>query len=53
MSIEIQGNRRLVLKGNDRVIKLYERYSFRFDGTEKEVKLGTPNKELRMIFEKK
>ena len=32
-----------VLKGNDRAIKFYERYGFRFDGTEKEVNLGTPN----------
>lgn len=39
-----------VLKGNDRAIKFYERYGFRFDGTEKEVKLGTPNTELRMVY---
>ena len=41
-----------VLKGNDRAIKFYERYGFHFDGTEKEVKLGTPNTELRMIYER-
>ena len=38
-----------VLKGNDRAIKFYERYGFRFDGTEKEIKLGTLNTELRMV----
>lgn len=42
-----------VLKGNERAIKFYERYGFRFNGTEQEVKLGTSNTELRMIFEKK
>ena len=42
-----------VLKGNDRAIKFYERYGFRFDGTEKEVKLGTPNTELRMVYTRK
>ena len=41
-----------VLKGNERAIKFYERYGFRFDGTEKAVKLGTHNTELRMVFEK-
>lgn len=41
-----------VLKGNDRAIRFYERYGFHFDGTEKEIMLGTPNTELRMIFEK-
>lgn len=42
-----------VLKGNERAIKFYEKYGFRFDGTEQEVKLGTPNTELRMIFVRK
>lgn len=42
-----------VLKGNERAIKFYQRYGFRFDGTEQEIKLGTSNTELRMIFEKK
>lgn len=41
-----------VLKGNDKAIRFYERYGFRFDGTEAEVMLGTPNTELRMIFER-
>ncbi len=41
-----------VLKGNDRAIRFYKRYGFRFDGTEKQVLLGTPNTELRMIFER-
>ena len=39
-----------VLKGNDRAIHFYERYGFRFDGTEKEIKLGSPNTELRMVY---
>ena len=42
-----------VLKGNDRAINFYERYGFRFDGREADVTLGTPNKELRMIYERK
>ena len=42
-----------VLKDNDRAIRFYERYGFRFDGTEKEVKLGTPNTELRMVYTRK
>lgn len=41
-----------VLKGNERAIKFYERYGFRFDGVEQEIKLGTSNTELRMIFER-
>ena len=41
-----------VLKGNERAIKFYERYGFRFDGTEQEIMLGTSNTELRMIYEK-
>ena len=41
-----------VLKGNERAIKFYERYGFRFDGTEQEIMLGTPNTELRMILER-
>lgn len=40
-----------VLKGNNRAIRFYERYGFRFDGAVKEVKLGTPNTELRMLYE--
>lgn len=42
-----------VLKGNERAIKFYERYGFHFDGTEKAVKLGTPNTEVRMILDRK
>ncbi len=41
-----------VLKGNERAIRFYERYGFRFDGTEQEIMLGTPNMELRMIYTK-
>lgn len=41
-----------VLKGNDRAIRFYERYGFRFDGTESEIVLGSPNTELRMIYER-
>ena len=39
-----------VLKGNDRAIRFYERYGFRFDGAESEIVLGGPNTELRMIY---
>ncbi len=42
-----------VLKGNERAIRFYEKYGFRFDGTEQEILLGTPNVEIRMIFERK
>ncbi|MDE6261040.1 MAG: GNAT family N-acetyltransferase [Oscillospiraceae bacterium] len=42
-----------VLKGNDRAIRFYERYGFRFDGGLAEVTLGGPNTELRMIYERK
>ena len=42
-----------VLKGNERAIRFYERFGFRFDGAEKEIMLGTPNMELRMIFYEK
>lgn len=41
-----------VLKENERAIRFYERFGFRFDGTEAEIMLGTPNTELRMIFER-
>ena len=40
-------------KVNERAIKFYEKYVFHFDVTEQEVKLGTLNTELRMIFEMK
>lgn len=39
-----------VLAGNDRAIRFYEKCGFRFDGTEAEILLGTPNTELRMIY---
>lgn len=39
-----------VLKGNEGAIKFYERYGFCFDGTEKEIKLGTSNTELKMVY---
>lgn len=42
-----------VLKGNDKAIHFYERYGFCFDGVETEIMLGTPNTELRMIWERK
>ena len=41
-----------VLKGNERAIRFYERYGFRFDNAEQEINLGTPNTELRMVFER-
>ena len=41
-----------VLKGNERAIAFYERYGFRFDGTQAEISLGSPNTELRMIYER-
>lgn len=39
-----------VLKGNEKAIRFYERYGFRLDGAEKEIILGTPNTELRMVY---
>ena len=39
-----------VLKGNERAIRFYERYGFRFDGTQAQLMLGTPAVELRMIY---
>ncbi len=41
-----------VLKGNERAILFYKRYGFKFDGMEQEIMLGTPNTELRMIYER-
>lgn len=41
-----------VLKGNERAIRFYERFGFRFDGTEAQIMLGTPNTELRMVLER-
>lgn len=42
-----------VLKGNDKAIRFYERYGYSFDGAEKEIMLGTPSTELRMIYRRK
>ena len=39
-----------VLKGNERAIRFYERYGFRFDGAEAEIVLGSPRTELRMHY---
>ena len=39
-----------VLEGNHRAIKFYEKCGFRFDGTKKQIKLGTVNNEIRMIL---
>ena len=41
-----------VLEGNHRAIKFYEKFGFRFDGTKKQIKLGTANTEIRMILTK-
>ena len=40
-----------VLEGNERAIKFYERYGFRFDGVKETVTLGTEKTVLRMILE--
>ena len=39
-----------VLKGNDRAIRFYEKCGFRFDGTEKPIKLGKEVIERRMVL---
>ena len=39
-----------VLKDNERAIRFYERYGYRFDGREETLKLGTPVTEARMIL---
>ena len=39
-----------VLKGNEKAIRFYERCGFRFDGTERDITLGTPVTEQRMIY---
>lgn len=41
-----------VLKDNSKAIRFYERYGFRFDGTDAQIVLGTPNIEQRMIYER-
>ena len=42
-----------VLAGNQKAIRFYERYGFCLDGTKKEIKLGTPNQELRMVYDRR
>ena len=41
-----------VLKDNHKAIHFYERYGYRYDGTNAEIMLGTSNTEQRMIFER-
>lgn len=41
-----------VLEGNHRAIKFYEKCGFQFEGTKKQIKLGTVNTEIRMVLEK-
>lgn len=41
-----------VLESNQRAIKFYERCGFNFDGTKKQIKLGTENTEIRMVLTK-
>lgn len=40
-----------VLKGNERAIRFYEKYGFRYSGKEKEIRIGVPAKEIQMILE--
>ena len=42
-----------VLDGNERAIRFYERYGFRFDGAEKTIRLGEERTVKRMILERK
>ena len=39
-----------VLKGNERAIRFYKRCGFEFDGEKKEIELGIPATEARMIL---
>ncbi len=41
-----------VLKGNRHAIDFYTRYGFAADGCEVDVKMGSMNKEIRMIYER-
>ena len=41
-----------VLEGNHRAIKFYKKCGFKFDGTTKQIKLGTINTEMRMVLTK-
>lgn len=40
-----------VLKGNQRAIRFYGGYGFHLDSARKDIKLGTPNTELRIIYD--
>lgn len=42
-----------VLEGNRRAIAFYEKCGFQFDGTRKQVMLGTINTEIRMVLQRK
>lgn len=42
-----------VLKGNEKAIRFYERFGYRFDGMEQPTMLGTERTELRMIYKQK
>lgn len=41
-----------VLEGNNSAIAFYERFGFRKDGAAKEIQLGTPMNEIRMVMER-
>jgi ribosomal protein S18 acetylase RimI-like enzyme len=41
-----------VLKGNERAIRFYERFGFRFDGESKVLNLGGEAPELRMVLKR-
>ena len=41
-----------VLRENGRAVRIYEKLGFRFDGSEKEITLGTPVTERRMILQR-
>ncbi len=40
-----------VLEGNEKAIRFYKKFGFRFDGASAEINLGSPARELRMILE--
>ncbi len=41
-----------VLKNNERAVRFYERYGYRFDGREETLVLGSPIIEARMLLER-
>ena len=41
-----------VLRGNEQAVRFYERYGFRFDGTQAQLMLGAPAVELRMVCQR-